>query len=188
MASDIELAEAIRALGRTFLDNEADDDAGRDALALIEQAAQRLTAGSVRPPVWSDRSSWSGRLNPVALPLTFEFGQRQGQPCIVGRVRIDRLREGPAGSVHGGVVAGLFDEMMGAALRLTEQGPAVTGRLNVRYRRPTPLDEDLVFRSWITEDRPLRLRIEAECLLAATVDDDRPVRTAEADGLFVRRR
>ena len=85
-------------------------------------------------------------------------------------------------------MAGLFDEMMGAALRLTESGPAVTGRLSVRYRHPTPLDQDLVFLSWIADDRPLRLRIGAECLLASTRDDPQPVRTAEAEGLFVRRR
>jgi|DEB0MinimDraft_10_1074344.scaffolds.fasta_scaffold00587_8 hypothetical protein len=188
MVDDHELSEAIRGLGRSLCDHDASPTSRAEAIQLLRQANQLLASGETREPVWSNLSAWSGTLNPVALPLTFEYGQRQGQRCIVGRVRIDRFREGPAGSVHGGVVAGLFDEMMGAALRLSERPAAVTGRLTVRYRRPTPLDEDLVFRSWISEDRPLRMRIESECLLANTLDDDRPVRTAEADGLFLRRR
>ncbi|MEZ5165314.1 MAG: hotdog domain-containing protein [Acidimicrobiales bacterium] len=42
------------------------------------------------------------------------------------------------GAVHGGVLAGLFDELMGGALRLGGALAGVTGRLTVRYRRPTP--------------------------------------------------
>ena len=40
--------------------------------------------------------------------------------------------------VHGGIIAALFDEVMGAANLLGEH-PGMTGTLTVRYRRPTPL-------------------------------------------------
>jgi acyl-coenzyme A thioesterase PaaI-like protein len=40
--------------------------------------------------------------------------------------------------VHGGVIAELFDEMLGLSNILAGLG-AMTGTLTVRYRRPTPL-------------------------------------------------
>ena len=90
--------------------------------------------------------------------------------------------------VHGGVIAGLFDEILAAGQGLTGERPGVTGRLVVRYRRITPIDTDLVFRSWVERDRGLRLDMRAECVVAATLDDDQPTRTADAEAFFVRRR
>ena len=51
-----------------------------------------------------------------------------------------------------------------------------------------PIDTDLVFRSWVERDRGLRLDMRAECLVAATLDEERPTRTADAEAFFVRRR
>ena len=41
-----------------------------------------------------------------------------GQPAIEGRVTLGRLYEGPPNGVHGGYVAGLFDDILGGALQL----------------------------------------------------------------------
>ena len=46
--------------------------------------------------------------------------------------------EGPPTCVHGGVIAELFDEMLGLSNILVGLG-AMTGTLTIRYRRPTPL-------------------------------------------------
>ena len=40
--------------------------------------------------------------------------------------------------MHGGVIAELFDELLGLSNILSGQG-AMTGTLKIRYRRPTPL-------------------------------------------------
>ena len=117
--------------------------------------------------------------------MRLELGERLGEPCMIGHVRISRLREGPPQSVHGGVMAGLFDEMMGAGQGLTGRPGAVTGRLVVRYRRLTPLDTDLVLRCWVERDRGMRVDMKAECVLADDLDG-KP--TAEAEAVFVRRR
>ena len=85
-------------------------------------------------------------------------------------------------------LAGLFDEILAAGQGLTGERPGVTGRLIVRYRRITPIDTDLMFRSWVERDRGLRLDMRAECVIAATLDDDQPTRTADAEAFFVRRR
>jgi len=103
----------------------------------------------------------------------------RGEPALVGRVNIDRLREGPPHTVHGGVVAGLFDEILGAAQRLSGGFGGVTGRLVVRYRKPTPLSDDLEFRAWIHDDRSRRLVMRADCRVGGVV-------TAESEAVFLR--
>ena len=50
------------------------------------------------------------------------------------------------------------------------------------------LDTDLVFRCWVERDRGMRVDMRAECVRADTLDTDAPVRTAEAEAIFVRRR
>ena len=61
-------------------------------------------------------------------------------------------------------MAGLFDELMGAAQSLTGRPGGVTGRLTIRYRDLTPLDTDLVFRCWVERDRGMRVDMRAECV------------------------
>jgi acyl-CoA thioesterase FadM len=74
--------------------------------------------------------------------------------------------------------------VMGAAQRLTQRPGAMTGRLTLRYRRPTPLDTDLLFRAWIEDDRSRRVLVRAACYIDG-VDQGPP--TAEAEAIFVRR-
>ena len=67
--------------------------------------------------------------------------------------------EGPPGCVHGGYVAAIFDELLGATQSLSgTQG--MTAHLEVDYRSPTPLGQELVLRGWLdgTEDRKIWAR------------------------------
>ena len=57
---------------------------------------------------------------------------------VRGRVTFGYAYEGPPTCVHGGVIAELFDELLGMSNILAGQG-AMTGTLKIRYRRPTPL-------------------------------------------------
>jgi len=80
-----------------------------------------------------------GFANPVAPPVdvwavTGEGGQRE----IRGKVTFGYQYEGPPTCVHGGVIAELFDELLGLANIIVGQA-GMTGTLKVRYRRPTPL-------------------------------------------------
>ena len=80
-----------------------------------------------------------GYANPIAPPVEVWLGENEdGEPEIHGRVTFDYPYEGPPTCVHGGVIAELFDELMGAANVIAEK-PAMTGTLTVRYRKPTPL-------------------------------------------------
>lgn len=198
MAADDELADQLRALARTLHETSADENRRAAASSLLRDANDLLSVGTRRLRWYEvepdddgrrtrtrDLSAFSGALNAIAPPMRLERAERAGAPCLLGHVRISRLREGPPQSVHGGVMAGLFDEMMGAGQGLTGRPGAVTGRLTVRYRRLTPLDTDLVFRCWVERDRGMRVDMAAECLVATDMDG-KP--TAQAEAVFVRRR
>ncbi len=80
-------------------------------------------------------SGWS---NPIAPPVHgWIDGERAYATCQVGWAY-----EGPPGSVHGGMVAAIFDQFLGMAQILGGQ-PGMTGYLHVNYHNRTPLNTEL---------------------------------------------
>ena len=80
-----------------------------------------------------------GFANPVAPPVeVWAVEGEDGGREVRGRVTFGYAYEGPPTCVHGGVIAELFDELLGMSNILAGQG-AMTGTLKIRYRRPTPL-------------------------------------------------
>jgi hypothetical protein len=119
------------------------------------------------------RSPLVGEISPLAPPLEYEY--RDGR--LMGWGVFHAAYEGPPGYVHGGWIALAFDEVLGMA-NIASGHPGMTGRLAVRYRRPTALHRPVAFEAW-TEEVDGR-RIVTRGTLA--VDGDV---TAEAEGLFV---
>jgi acyl-coenzyme A thioesterase PaaI-like protein len=140
----------------------------------------RLPPDATRPPQeFFPTSPVMGIINPVAPPVHLEVvdGVDGGFAEIRATVNLGYPYEGPPTCVHGGVIAAIFDEVLGAA-NMVAGHPAMTGTLTVRYRKPTPLRTDL--------------RLEARCLgrdgrkirtWAAMYHGD--LMTAEAEGIFV---
>jgi acyl-coenzyme A thioesterase PaaI-like protein len=189
-----ELAEELREIARALLEHEIDAKAAGEALRLAREIRTHL-AGERRPRwyeaatpnIVDSQSSRSfdvsspirGRLNPVAPPLQIEVAEREdGTRFILGRARLSNVYEGPPRGVHGGIVAALFDEILGASMSLAPP-PGVTATLEVSYHHLTPLDEDLRFESWIVEERERRVFAEATCHAGDTL-------TARAKALFIR--
>ena len=84
-----------------------------------------------------------GLANPVAPPVQVAVVDgADGRPEIRGQANFGFAYEGPPTCVHGGVIAELFDEVLGAA-NIVAEHPAMTGTLTIRYRKPTPLNTDL---------------------------------------------
>lgn len=79
-----------------------------------------------------------GRGNPVSPPI--HFTEEAGVVYGVGRFGAQYC--GPPNHVHGGIVAAVMDELLGAVNVVNDLG-AMTGTLTVRYRRPTPLFEEI---------------------------------------------
>lgn len=96
-------------------------------------------ANAPRPGEFFDHSPLSGLANPVAAPMHLEVVDER---TVRGSVRFTGAYEGPPGSLHGGFVAAVHDEILGLANSLNGS-PAMTGTLTVVYRKPTPLYTDL---------------------------------------------
>jgi len=116
----------------------------------------------------------SGDANPMGLDVQFF---REGDEAV-SRVVLGAAFEGAPNRAHGGVVAAVFDDLMGFILTIHES-PAYTAELTVRYKRPTPVGEEIEFRARLVDRRGRRLQIEAEATDAAGT------KIATAVGLFI---
>jgi acyl-coenzyme A thioesterase PaaI-like protein len=116
----------------------------------------------------------SGDANPMGLDVQFfREGDEAVSRCVLGPAF-----EGAPNRAHGGVVAAVFDDLMGFVLTIHES-PAYTAELTVRYKRPTPVGEEIEFRARLVDRRGRRLNIEAEAT------DSAGTKIATATGLFI---
>ncbi len=126
------------------------------------------------------RSLFQGALNPFSPNLRwFEVAGPAGQAGLGFDVTLGRPFGGPPRSVHGGFIAGLFDELLGAVQGQVPDGGGVTGRLEIRYRALTPLDTPLRFTGWVDQAKGRRITTVGRCEAEGTL-------RADARGLFVR--
>jgi acyl-CoA thioesterase FadM len=113
-----------------------------------------------------------GGFNPLALPVRLAFEP----PRALGYATFNLAYEGAPGCVHGGALAATFDIVFTAANAIAEAtGPTV--RLDVRYRRPTLIDEEALFEAWVTEVNARRVFSRGRIVQGGTV-------TVEAEGEF----
>ncbi len=171
--------------------SSVDHDPERVAQAAEMAAELRTFLDGPRAPRWYDGEVVEGRLddsggesfnrqslfrgahNPLAPPL--DLVREAG--VVVARVRLGLAYEGPPHGVHGGYVAGIFDDVLGATQHEAAK-PGVTARLTVHYRHITPIEEDLVFRAWIEQEAGRRIVAKATCHAGDLL-------TADAEALFV---
>lgn len=85
-----------------------------------------------------------GKDNPIGLKL--EFFEQDGK-CF-SKKAVPREFEGYEGIVHGGILTTMLDEVMVQCIRRIKGEHAVTARLDVRYRQPTPVGEMLTITGW----------------------------------------
>jgi len=182
------LAHAVRHLvDATLTSEEWSDDALADAAQRVEALTSDLTGATPgsRPAgrrtrvetekgAYLARSPIVGPVSALAPPFAYEFLSDR----VVMRGEFHSPYEGPPGYVHGGWIALTFDEALGMA-NIVSENPGMTGRLAVKYRRPTPLYTPIEVVGW-TEAVDGR-RVVAR----GTMSADGEV-TAEAEGLFVK--
>lgn len=120
-----------------------------------------------------ERSPVSGRGNPLAPPLTYDFdGETTRAWCV-----FSGAYEGPPGGVHGGAVAAALDEVLGVA-QMAAGVAGFTGTLTVRYHRITPVGRRIEFSATPAEQDGRKV-----CVRASVTADGEIV--AEAEGLFI---
>lgn len=99
----------------------------------------------------SDSNEWCfacGLNNPIGLKLKFS---EQGDTYVANFVPGPE-HQGYNGIMHGGLVSTLLDEIM-AGYMYAKGFKAVTAKLEVRFRQPTPIGENLTISGWITGQR-----------------------------------
>jgi acyl-coenzyme A thioesterase PaaI-like protein len=187
------LANELREIAAILADRDVTSEAAAAALPLARELRAHIeaprrqrwyeldpdapTLGEARRS-YLDLSPLRGRLNPIAPPMVFERIETPEGLRLLGHVRLSKAYEGPPHGVHGGIVAALFDEILGGAQNLAPP-VGVTAKLTVRYRHVTPIEEDLRFEAWIHDRRERRVEVRATCHAGETL-------TADAVGLFVR--
>ena len=119
------------------------------------------------------RSPLNGTMNPMAPPLSYTYGEKS----ISAQVRFHEGYQGPPACVHGGIVAALLDDALGRTRHLTGRN-CVTGSLNITYKRPTPLNADLLVSARIDEIHERKFVVSGEITYDGQI-------TASAVGVFV---
>jgi acyl-coenzyme A thioesterase PaaI-like protein len=189
------LAAAVRALidaSMTMPDATAEqltDAATRveSVVASLAGVVDRTIAAGYSPRAHADylpRSPAIGAASPLA-PGTIDWDvvddpERAGEAhslVVVATGAMPAAYEGPPSFVHGGVVALMFDEILGIA-NIANGCPGMTGTLTIKYRRPTPLFQPLRWTAWIERVEGRRIRSRAQVHVGEEL-------CAEADGIFV---
>jgi acyl-coenzyme A thioesterase PaaI-like protein len=182
------LAAAMRLVMERLVPSNAPEDELRRAAEGLERYAEALkehprlknihghpeSAISGDVGAFFDQSPFIGLANPLAPPITIGSA---GTHKAVAKVTFGSAYEGAPGCVHGGFVAGAFDEVLGYVNAMSGQG-GMTGRLTIHFRSPTPLHTELFFEGEI-------LRIEGRKIFTAGKLFAGDRLCAEAEGLFI---
>ncbi len=185
------LAAALRPLITLSVGAELDDDDVLEAARAVEAATSRLAAkaGPRRPRQHPElegavqeffpTSPIMGMANPLSPPVRVEVvAGRDGGPAeLRAEASFDDQYEGPPTCVHGGIIAEVFDEMLGAA-NIVAGYPAMTGTLTIRYRTPTPLRTPIRIEARTVGRDGRKITARGEMY-------NGDVLTAEAEGIFV---
>lgn len=129
----------------------------------------------VRPERVFPYSPVIGPLNPISPPAELTVTEDR---TVVGTVVLGTAYNGPPWDlVHGGVIAEVFDELLGVAA-MVGAGGGFTGRLTIHYRKPTPINQELRLKGWLEDVSGRKLVARGELYHG-------DVLTAEAEGLFI---
>lgn len=172
--------EVIDAGLHTTLDHETVEEVTAALRTLAERLRKESDPGYLGVKIGPDGSGRNhgnavvGLRNPFAPPLKVETSP---DGTAFAAFHLGAAYEGPPDLVHGGVSALILDQMLGEAAA-AGGAPGMTGRLDLTYRRPTPLG-DLSAKAWIHEVDGHKTTVRGHIL----GPDDRP--TVEAEGLFI---
>ena len=188
------LAAGLRGLIEVSMTSADATDADLLAAAIAVETTTTALAGTrnATGPGYSPRSHGEylprspvvGAASPIA-PGSIEWAIEPDpdhppfQRCVATG-NITAAYEGPPGYVHGGIIALIFDEVLGI-INIANGCPGMTGSLKVRYRKPTPLYSDLRWCAWIEHVEGRRVQSTAQVWHGEVL-------CAEADGVFIQPR
>ena len=101
-------------------------------------------------PKPENRCFGCGGANAAGMKLAFDLDLDERRAR--GRFVLGPEYSGGAGFAHGGIIAVLLDEAMGKISRLTEER-AVTAELSIEYKKPVPVDAEILVEGWQEESK-----------------------------------
>ena len=101
-------------------------------------------------PKDTNRCFGCGGANDAGMKLAFvlDFDDRRAR----GRFILGPNYAGGGGFAHGGIIAVVLDEAMGKLSRLAQE-QAVTAEMNIEFRKPVPVDKEVVVEGWQEEEK-----------------------------------
>lgn len=120
------------------------------SLAVLGDLEERRTKAFVHRAV-------AGPANPAAIPVDFVVDGES----VSAIVELGPMQEGAPGRAHGGVVAGILDELSGVVPAAIGSLGA-TATLTVNYLAPIPVEVPLTFRTWLHKRDGRKLEVHGE--------------------------
>jgi acyl-coenzyme A thioesterase PaaI-like protein len=149
------------------------------ARSVVGRTSSHFGATSRRPFAGPATTRTDGMLS--SMPFDIDMDWSLEPPGIVARCVPPAKYANNGNTLHGGIAALLLDETMAALGQTLDKVFNVTGTLNLKYRRPIPLD-----------GRPLRVEAWRDGAGRRATKVFGRIRTAdgvvavEAEGLFIR--
>ena len=151
---------------------------GVTAQGSLKNDANPIEKRDLNPSEFFPYSPAVGPFNPIAPPLEVEVINEAEYKEIRAFGKLDGVYVGPPDLVQGGVIALLFDDIMGSVLVVNNCG-AMTGTLEVRYEKPTPIGKELLWTGKIEKIEGRKIYVSADLWEGEN-------RTAIATGIFVK--
>lgn len=148
--------------------------AGQPKRAGVKAQTEHLAAQLGHPTdLFYEMTPAMGQSNAIAPPM--HIWHADG--CVHARVIPGWSYEGPSNCLHGGVIALLFDQLVGVATLATGKSGR-TGTLSIRYHHPTPLNKTLRLKAHIDRVEGRKIFVMGELW-----NDD--IRTASCEGILI---
>ena len=116
------------------------------------------------------RNGVCGVENPFGLKIRFF---NDGYHNVLARITLGEEYQSYPGIAHGGILATILDETMGRATLSTDDGPReiteerfmFTMKMETRYRKSVPLNEEFTVRARVDKDRGRMVIVSGEIVL-----------------------
>lgn len=172
------LANVLRRLNALAMETNAPDEIV-GAVATEAERLGELLAAFPGPRDHPDKAGLEehsfihGRANPIAPPAAYTIAGNQ----LVGTVTLSTPHQSRPGFAHGGMVAALFDDMLGA-LELSGEVRGPTAQLTVRFLRLVPVGKPLDLSAMIDKIDGRKIFVSGRIACAGEV-------CAESEALFI---
>lgn len=106
-------------------------------------------------------TNFMGRESPYGFGIDFV---PEEDKSICAKVIFDEHKQGAPGILHGGAIAAVIDEAMGAAVFEYGKG-GFTATMTVNYHQPIPLFKEISIRAWVEKSEGKKVYAVCEALL-----------------------